>query len=141
MTVRECFDKGLLRKGTPRQDIARKELSQAEFFIKEAEELLEMDKDIIATIPLYQAFFHSAKALLFRDGMTERSHWCVTLYLKERYVKQGRVDGKLLRDYETAMALRHRVLYSSDPVHIEEDLSELADSCREFIAAARALCA
>ena len=43
MTVRECFDKGLLRKGTPRQDIARKELSQAEFFIKEAEELLEMD--------------------------------------------------------------------------------------------------
>jgi len=36
--------------------------------------------------------FQGARALLFKDGCVERSHYCVVEYLKRHYVQSGKLD-------------------------------------------------
>ena len=131
--LNDCFNKGLLKEDTPNLDLAKKSLTQAEFFLKEAMELLELGKKQIAVISLYNAYFHTARALLFRDGIKERSHYCIARYLEEKYVNKKLIKGKFLNGFETVMSLRHNVQYSTEKISIDEDLSELSNICEEFI--------
>lgn len=124
----ECFKKGLLKKSFPQKDLAKKDLKQADFFLKEAEELLDLNKKQIAAISLYNAFFHTARSLLFKDGIKERSHYCIAKYLQNNYDIEKFVDA-----FETVMSLRHNVQYSTEKVEIEEDLTEFINICHDFI--------
>lgn len=127
----ECFKKGLLKKTFPQIDLGKKDIKQAEFFLKEAEELLDLDKKQIAALSLYNAFFHTARALLFKDGIKERSHYCIARYLENNY-KSDKFD-KFINAFETIMSIRHNVQYSTEKVEIEEDLTEFFNICHEFI--------
>ncbi len=129
----DCFSKGLLKEGVPNFDLAKKSLKQSEFFLKEAMELLELDKKQIAVISLYNAYFHTARALLFKDGVKERSHYCIARYLEERYIDKKLIDVKFLNGFETVMSLRHNVQYSTEKISIDEDLNELSNICEEFM--------
>lgn len=131
----DCFNRGLLRKDSPSIDLAEKSLKQSEFFLKEAMELLELGKKQIAVISLYNAYFHIARALLFRDGIKERSHYCIARYLEDKYVNKKLVNAKFLNGFETVMSLRHNVQYSTEKISIDEDLNELSNICEEFITA------
>lgn len=129
----ECFKKGLLKKGQPDIDNAKKSLRQAEFFLKEAEELLDKDKKEISAIVLYHAFFHCARALLFKDGTKERSHHCVARYFQKEYVDKGMIDTKYLDEFESLMQVRHSVQYSIENQGIELDLNESYNLCLDLI--------
>jgi len=129
----ECFEKGLLQKTEPSLDLAKKSVKQAEFFLNEAHDLFDMKKETIAVISLYNAYFHTARALLFKDGIKERSHYCIARYLEEEYVNKKVIDKKFLNAFETIMSLRHNVQYSTEKIEIEEDLTELYNACEEFI--------
>lgn len=128
----ECFNKGLLREDKPNFDLAEKSLKQSEFFLNEATELLELDKKQIAVILLYNSYFHTARSLLFKDGIKERSHYCIARYLEEKYVNKKLINAKFLNGFETVMSLRHNVQYSTEKISIDEDLNELANICEEF---------
>lgn len=125
---KECFEKSLLKKTDPQPDLAKKDLKQAEFFLKEADELLQMDKRQICAISLYNSFFHTARALLFKDGVKERSHYCIARYLENHYELQNFIDA-----FETIMSIRHNVQYSTEKVEIDEDLADFINICHEFI--------
>lgn len=61
--------------------------------------------------------FHCARALLFQDGIKERSHECIPLYLKANY-------PELISDANTLDAyrrFRHRALYGLDSSVNEKD--------------------
>lgn len=138
--LKECFSKGLLQTAQKQPDLSLKDLRQAEFFLKETEELIKLDKKVMAALSLYNAFFHCARALLFKDGIKERSHYCIARYLEETYVKKNVVDVLFLNAFETMMSIRHNAQYSTDPVEIEEDLVELHNICERFISAVEKLC-
>jgi uncharacterized protein (UPF0332 family) len=127
--VDDCFRKGLLKQDKPQKDLALKDLRQAEFFLSETEDLLS-EKKIMAAIALYNAFFHCARALLWKDGITERSHFCIARYIEENYLPELE---KFLNSFETMMSIRHNVQYSTEPAEVEEDLEELHDLCEKFI--------
>lgn len=129
----ECFRKGLLQRTRPQPDLARKDLRQASFFLKEAEELLALEKRVMATLALYNAFFHASRSILFSDGVKERSHFCIARYLEEEHVKKKRLETRFLDAFETAMSARHNAQYSTEEVIIEEDLAELTNICGEMI--------
>ena len=129
----ECFNKGLLREERPSSDLAKKSLKQSDFFLKEALDLLELGKSQIAVLSLYNAYFHASRALLYKDGIKERSHYCIARYLEEKYVNKKLLDVRFLNGFETIMSLRHNVQYSTDKIEIDEDLSELSNICGEFI--------
>jgi uncharacterized protein (UPF0332 family) len=123
-----CFEKGLLKKTFPQPDLAKKDIKQAEFFLKESEELLELNKKQIAAISLYNAYFHTARSLLFKEGIKERSHYCIAKYIENHFELE-----KFVNSFETIMSIRHNVQYSTEIIEIEEDLDELAVICHKFI--------
>lgn len=128
----ECFEKGLLKKDIPSLDLAKKSLKQADFFLRETEDLIKIDKKQMAVISLYNAFFHISRALLYRDGIKERSHYCIARYLEEEYINKNKLDVKFLNAYETIMSARHNVQYAIEAVEIDLDLEEFYNICQEY---------
>ena len=56
--------------------------------------------------------FHSARALLFRDGFKERSHYCIYIYISEKYA--GRIGMKYLNELNSMRMIRHKVMYGDE---------------------------
>jgi uncharacterized protein (UPF0332 family) len=79
-----------------------------------------------AIIAAYTAMFQSARALLFRDGIFERSHYCVVEYLKENYVKKYLLTNEFLYTINVYRTQRHEVLYGLEEISFEE--SEVKDT-------------
>ena len=131
--LKECFEKGLLKKTRKEPDLALKDLKKAEFFLNETNDLIEINKSVIAALSLYNSYFHCARALLFKNGIKERSHYCIAKYIEEEYVKTNMIESKFLNAFETIMSVRHNAQYSTEEIEIEEDLIELYTLCEEFI--------
>ena len=54
--------------------------------------------------------FHSARALLFKDGIKERSHLCIVSYIRETYPGLRRLSNQL----DAYRRNRHNTLYALD---------------------------
>jgi len=89
MNVRECFEKRLLWEDRPDLRRSDRSMEVAEAKLEEAEKALVYGLLDATVILAYTAMFHAARAVLFRDGVIERSHICLIEYLKERYVRLG----------------------------------------------------
>ncbi|MBU4491476.1 MAG: HEPN domain-containing protein [Euryarchaeota archaeon] len=53
--------------------------------MKKATSNLPLHRYRVVAISSYSAMFHAARAILFKDGIKERSHECIPVYLKEKY--------------------------------------------------------
>ena len=86
--MEDCFRKGLLQNVEPSLTKSRASITEARKWLSEAmkNEVSEAYKLTISS--LYSAIFHSVRAVLFRDGVREKSHYCVCVYL-EKYVDEG----------------------------------------------------
>ena len=62
--------------------------------------------------------FHAGRALLFRDGIQEKSHYCLLVYLKEKYT--GRISAGILSSMDAYREERHEVLYSLEKTKISQ---------------------
>ena len=87
----ECFDRGLLRTVEPSEEKARASLARAREWLEEAKEDLAIDSVRSALSAVYMGYFHAARAVLYRDGVREKSHYCIGIYL-ERYGEQGQLE-------------------------------------------------
>ncbi len=67
--VDECFKRGLLKRTIKSSSLAMQDIKQAEFFLNEALDLINLKKREMGSIALYNAAFHAARALLYRDGV------------------------------------------------------------------------
>lgn len=129
----DCFKKRLLIKTRPEKDLALKSLNQAEFFLNEAKELLKLAKERMAIISLYNAYFHTARALLFKDGVKERSHFCIARYIEEIYVKKRRLDPRYVAALDMTRDWRQEIQYSVEQVTITIDLQRMIKTCQKFL--------
>lgn len=93
----------------------------------------------MAIIALYNAFFHTARALLFKDGIKERSHFCIARYLEENYVHKKLLNANFLDYLDTLRDARHNTQYSLDITEIEIDLGAAIGICRKFMKAVEGL--
>ncbi len=64
--------------------------------------------------------FHAARAILFKDGIKERSHICVVSYLKETYPRLKRLANQL----DTYRRNRHNTVYALDFLISDEDAQQ-----------------
>jgi uncharacterized protein (UPF0332 family) len=46
-----------------------------------------------AMMAAYMGYFHAARAVLFRDGVREKSHYCIGVYL-ESYRERGMLEDE-----------------------------------------------
>ena len=134
MNLEDCFSKRLLIK-------IKADMEKAERSIKTAEHKLELAlKEYKAgiyegsIINAYASLFHSARAILFKDGIKERSHYAIYVYLKEKY--GNKIKEKLLNEFSALRLQRHEILYGfSDEIEkIEkEEAKEILSAAEEFV--------
>lgn len=93
MRLDECFKKRLLRRERPDLEKCKRSIEVAAAKLDGAQRTFKHGLPDATVVLAYTAMFHAARAILFRDGVVEKSHICVVEYLKEKYVKPGRLSG------------------------------------------------
>lgn len=116
---RECLKKGLIRPDPTAKNRVPGSLETAGRFLHAAEKTLAIDEYEMAQIAAYNSAFHSARAVLFAGGYTERSHACLAVSLSELC----RDNNELVRMAATLDKMRiarHNVQYTGGLVNREE---------------------
>lgn len=131
MNVGECFNKGLLIKARVSKETVQNTLNLAKHCLERASGTRKIEYFDVAFTLAYQSMLHSARALLFNEGVKERSHICVILYLKWRYREDPRVAKfhNILDSYRTS---RHEVMYRGGYVSNEESRRAISDA-KDFL--------
>jgi len=80
----------------------------------------------------YLAFFHAARTVLFRDGVREKSHYCVGVYL-EKYVEQNVLEEKWVMLFDRMRSARHTDQYSFHPRPSSEEVESAMKAAESFI--------
>lgn len=105
------FSSGDLKKVSPSREKAEKSVQNAERYLEKAKKVFDQRMDDVAVLLAYSAAFHAARAVLFSEGVSERSHYAVAAYLRERHAELGRDTTEAFDLYRR---LRHAVAYGLD---------------------------
>ena len=122
MKVSECFQKRLLRR--TKSDLLKvtKALEMAKLKRKRASDLIKNDFFEESIVSSYTSMFQAARALLFLDGIIEKSHACVVSYLRENYATtlgQDRISW-----LDTYRLERHESFYGLEKPTINKQEAE-----------------
>ena len=122
MKTSDCFKKRLLRNIAPDKHKMKKALEMAEVKKERAEDLFSNEFYEESIVSSYTSMFQAARALLFRDGIIEKSHACVVAYIKEHYAQtlgQDRINW-----LDTYRLERHESMYGLEKSTIEKNEAE-----------------
>lgn len=133
MRYNECVRKGLLRRTKPDLEKASRSMEIARERLKEAEVSFRKGIYSGSLVLSYSAMFHAARALLFRDGWSEKSHACVVAYLREKYVNERKLEQKYVSMLDSCRAERHETLYGLETSVLDEDAERMVRKAREFV--------
>jgi uncharacterized protein (UPF0332 family) len=122
MKASECFQKRLLRRTKPDPLKVTKALEMAEVKRQRAQELFENDFFEEAIVSSYTSMFQAARALLFHDGIIEKSHACVVAYLREHYSSELGQDK--INWLDTYRLERHESFYGLEKSNVDEHEAE-----------------
>lgn len=86
-----------------------KEIEAAVSDLEEAMDSLRRKRFKWATVQGYYSMFHSARALLYSQGLREKSHYALLVALKELF--KNELVPEILRDFDEAMNLREEADY------------------------------
>ncbi len=129
MRLAECFQKGLLKRISLDMENSSRSLELSRSNIEDAAANLSIHRYRIVAISSYTAMFHAARAILFRDGIKERSHECIPVYLKEKYPELEALANTL----DAYRRFRHDAIYGLDFIMDEEEARASLDSAKEFV--------
>ena len=119
MKASECFQKRLLRRTKPDHLKVTKALEMAEVKKQRAQDLFESDFFEESIVSSYTSMFQAARALLFHDGVIEKSHACVVAYLREHY--SSAIGQDKINWLDTYRLERHESFYGLEKSNIDED--------------------
>ena len=122
MKTEDCFKKRLLRKTKPDLLKMQKALEMAEIKRERAEELFRNDFFEESIVASYTSMFQAARAILFKDGIIEKSHACEVAYLKDSYndiLGQDRINW-----LDTYRLERHESFYGLDKSLMDREEAE-----------------
>ena len=119
MKADDCFKKRLLRRTKPDPLKVIKALEMSSVKKERALELFEnnfFEESIVAS---YTSMFQAARAILFNDGVIEKSHACVVVYLREKY--SSNLGQNVINWLDTYRLERHESFYGLEKSIIDED--------------------
>ena len=80
----DCFTFRLLRKIKPDLDKSKKSLELARQKFAGAENAVKLGVFEFAIIESYMSMFHASRAILYKDGIQEKSHFAIYIYLHKK---------------------------------------------------------
>ena len=129
-TAAECFEDGKLKRTKKELEQVKNSIEQAEHYLDRAVGVLKSEFPDVSFLMAYNAMFHAARALLFRDGVKERSHYCMIQYLREEY--SGQEISQSIEILDNYCLDRHKVQYSGGDCTSEEAEQAIKDA-KDFI--------
>lgn len=127
----ECLQKGKLRDFPAGKRLSEKELKSADGDLIEAKESYKNKKFKWATIQGYYSMFHTARALVYSQGVRERSHYCLIVALKEFFVSKKLLSPKIAEMLQHGKTLREGADYYSQ--WSEEGAKQLIENADTFL--------
>jgi uncharacterized protein (UPF0332 family) len=128
MKLNDCFKEGLLRKTKPSKQYAIKSLETSLNYIQNAKDNFEIKNNNLVIFCSYTAMFHAARALLFKDGIKERSHLCIVSYIRETYPKLRSLSNQL----DAYRRNRHNTLYALDFLISDYEAQQAIEDAEQF---------
>lgn len=129
--ISDCFDKGLLRRNRIDKSRVVGSLKISEKFLKEAKGNITMGYSDAAFLLAYNSMFHTARALIFLEGITERSHFCMITFLLENY-RANLAVYPYIEILDTYRIVRHKIQYSGEQCG-EADAQEIVNDAAGFL--------
>lgn len=134
MDVEACFNQGLLKKESPDTEKVKKSVEVAIHKLSLAKRLFGLKIFEETIVNSYSAMFHAARALLFKDGVKEKSHYALFLYLKEKY--SDKLERRFINELNALRLERHEISYGLEKPEISEiEAWEVIKVSEDFIAA------
>ena len=134
MDINECFEKGLLKKDKQDKEKALKSIETAKYKLDIAKRTFDVQIFEEAIINSYAAMFHAARALLFKDGIKEKSHFGLFVYIKEKY--KDRLEPRFINELNALRLERHELIYGLEKPEIKEvEAEDIIFVTKEFILA------
>ena len=127
----DCFKRGLLRKIEPSNKKGLRSLEKAGEWIREAEKNKEVSANDSCISSSYMAMFHAARSILFRDGVREKSHYCIARYL-EKYVESNHLEEEWILLLDRIRDVRHIDQYSLHHHATGEEATSALYSAKDF---------
>lgn len=131
MRISECFEKRLLRRTAPDLNKAKRSIEIAENKLKTAKEAYGKKLYGPTLIYGYTSMFHSSRALLYKDGVSEKSHYCLVLYIRENYSKD--IAPYLINSLDSYRKERHETLYGLEFVETKKDASLIIKDAEQLL--------
>ena len=119
--IDELFKKRLLRKISVDTEKVNSSIRIAEKKLEEAQKLFESGFFGNALLSSYTSMFHASRALLYKEGVQEISHYAVYFYIKEKFA--DKISKSLINSLNNYREIRHNILYGEES-EIREDDSE-----------------
>lgn len=139
MNLQDCFRKRLLRKDRPDPARSRRSFQVSKAKLEHARKAYENGLYDASLVLAYTSMFHAARALLFRDGIVEKSHVCLVEYLREYYARRGRLSEGLVNTLDRLRVDRHEAIYGLEVSVEEEQAHSALEKAQEFIRVAEGI--
>jgi uncharacterized protein (UPF0332 family) len=111
---KKCLERGKIKTFTKAKLLVSKELDLAKEDLKTAKKSFEENNFKWATIQSYYSMFHTARALLYKKGYREKSHFCLIESIRELYVSKELIDFKFVEAMKLGKSLRENADYYGD---------------------------
>lgn len=122
----DCIKKGMLRKGMPSIERMHSSIKLAKHYLERGEGNAKLEYNDVAFLMAYNAMFQCCRALLFKDGIVEHSHYCAIKYIREKYANTEL--GGLAEILDNYRQSRHILQYEGDKVSEKEARNALEDA-------------
>ena len=130
--VEDCFRFRLLRKIEPDEEKSKKSLEISKQKLNEAERAIKLEIYEYAILESYMAMFHASRALLYKAGIQEKSHFAVFVYLKEKY--SDKIPLHILNFLNIHRIERHEAMYGLEYKPEKQDAVIALEDAKIFIA-------
>ena len=131
MNIEECYKKRMLTKIPNDVNKAKRSIEIAEKKLDIAKTSFEKELYGPTIIYGYTSMFHSSRALLYRDGIQEKSHICLVLYIKEHY--SNKIPPYLINSLDTFRKERHETLYGLDFQETKKDAELIISDAKQLL--------
>lgn len=131
LNIDDCFRLRLLRKIPPDKEKSKRSLEVSKERLANMEKVEKAGFFQFAILDAYMAMFHASRALLYRDGIQEKSHFAIFIYLKEKYA--GKIPINVLNFLNIHRIERHETMYGLEYDPKIDDAKTAMEDARIFV--------
>ena len=103
--------------------------------MKKAKDNTALKNYDITIVAAYTSMFHSLRSILFKDGLKERSHVCLLVYIKHAYPELLGIANSV----DVYRRFRHTALYGLDTTASREEAESSIEVAGETLISVKKL--